>query len=222
MTSDIKLSEDSVIVEGALAIGTDTPKRPLHVETGEIHSGGAFGGFSFSNRDAGAASLFPQGLGERWVLYSQGATARLWTSGRGDAFSVSTGGDIQTSGSEAGYSFTDRDAAEVVASPQNGERWVWYASEGEARLWSGSDKLRVTAAGEIKVGGGLNTTTIEGGKITITESRLTKLPRGRGGPTIPKQLLITTSIDVGDAIGDLRATVKQLEEQIAELKAKLG
>jgi hypothetical protein len=83
-----------VTEDGKVAIGVATANRPLHVEPGEIHSGGAEGGFSFANR--------------------------------------STGG--------------------FVESPPAGERWVWYGSEGAAHLWSGTDKLVATAAGNVGIG----------------------------------------------------------------------
>jgi hypothetical protein len=45
----------------------------------------------------------------------------------------------------AGYSFGDRtSAANYVEAPGNGERWVWYAQDKAARLWSGADKISVT------------------------------------------------------------------------------
>jgi hypothetical protein len=85
MASDIKLTDNAVVVEGNLGIGTATPGRQVHVEGNEIHSGGPGAGFSFS----------------------------------------------------------DRTTPGLVNSPQNGERWVWYAHDGTARLWSGEDVLEI-------------------------------------------------------------------------------
>jgi hypothetical protein len=82
---------------GALGVGTTDPKRLLHVEGQEIHSGGSGGGFSFGNRnttgfvDAGNA-------GERWVLYSHDKVARLWSGN--DKLTVSADGTL-TAGSFA-------------------------------------------------------------------------------------------------------------------------
>jgi hypothetical protein len=84
---------------GAVGIGLQgqQPQRTLHVEGGEIHSGGPAGGFSFANRDT-------------------------------------------------------RTFVEV---PSHGERWVWYAAGGAARLWSGSDQLTITSqAGGLQVAAG--------------------------------------------------------------------
>lgn len=59
--------------------------------------------------------------------------------------------EIHSGGAGAGFSFGNREDAAVEA-PANGERWVWYASGRTARLWSGSDKLHVTAAGNLGLG----------------------------------------------------------------------
>ena len=53
------------------------------------------------------------------------------------------GSEIHSGGGGAGYSFGNRETATFVEGPSGGERWVWYASGGKARLWSGSDKLSV-------------------------------------------------------------------------------
>jgi hypothetical protein len=56
-----------------------TASRMLHVEGSEIHSGGAGGGFSFSDRSHGAFVEVPGTTGRRWVWYASGGTARLWS-----------------------------------------------------------------------------------------------------------------------------------------------
>ena len=83
-------SADLALMGGNVGVGTLQPFRRLHVEASEIHSGGAGAGFSFGNREDGA-----------------------------------------------------------VEAPANGERWVWYSTGRVARLWSGGDKLYVTAAGNL-------------------------------------------------------------------------
>jgi hypothetical protein len=53
------------------------------------------------------------------------------------------GSEIHSGGGGAGYSFSNRETATFVESPSGGERWVWYASGGRARLWSGVDRFSV-------------------------------------------------------------------------------
>jgi hypothetical protein len=65
--------------DGRLGMGTYTPQRIIHTEGGEIHSGGGGAGFSFSNRESGY--IDGGGNGERWVWYSSGTQARLWSGG---------------------------------------------------------------------------------------------------------------------------------------------
>jgi hypothetical protein len=47
-----------------------------------------------------------------------------------------------------------------VEGPSGGERWVWYASGGKARLWSGADKFSValdpTVQTAVTIGPGTN------------------------------------------------------------------
>jgi hypothetical protein len=62
------------------------------------------------------------------------------------------GHEIHSGGQGAGFSFSNRQSTNLVETPTAGERWVWYAHEGKARLWSGSDKLSVTAEGNIGIG----------------------------------------------------------------------
>jgi len=55
---------------------------------------------------------------------------------------------VHSGGSGGGLSFADRAVGGFVDAPTAGERWVWYASEGTARLWSGRDLLTVGTTGE--------------------------------------------------------------------------
>jgi hypothetical protein len=98
--TDVTAGTDRLVIDAAgnvgIGLGTRAPRRPLHVEGNEIHSGGPGGGFSFA----------------------------------------------------------DRNVSDVVNNPGNtGQRWIWYAQNGSARLWSGFDRLTITATGE---GGGLD------------------------------------------------------------------
>ena len=60
--------------------------------------------------------------------------------------------EIHSGGVGAGFSFADRGQTTLVNNPGNGERWIWYAQQGKARLWSGGDKLVVTPAGQVAIG----------------------------------------------------------------------
>lgn len=71
MTSDIRLNDESVIIEGRLGLGTDNPQSPLHVASGTIQTSGPSGGFSFASRDTASSG------GVRWLWYAEGGQARL-------------------------------------------------------------------------------------------------------------------------------------------------
>ncbi len=53
------------------------------------------------------------------------------------------GNEIHSGGSGAGFSFSDRSKPGLVDNPSKGERWVWYAQDEDAHLWSGEDVLTV-------------------------------------------------------------------------------
>jgi hypothetical protein len=62
------------------------------------------------------------------------------------------GSEIHSGGLIGGFSFASRNTGSFVEGPLNGERWVWYADGGVARLWSGSDKVAVTPQGKMGIG----------------------------------------------------------------------
>jgi hypothetical protein len=55
---------------------------------------------------------------------------------------------VHSGGTGGGFSFADRAVGTFVPQPTSGERYVWYASGGTARLWSGKDLLAVGTTGE--------------------------------------------------------------------------
>jgi hypothetical protein len=81
---------DLALMGGNVGVGTLQPFRRLHVEASEIHSGGAGAGFSFGNREDGAVDV--PANGERWVWYSTGRVARLWSGG--DKLFVTASGNL--------------------------------------------------------------------------------------------------------------------------------
>ena len=89
----------NVWITGAIGAGTTAPARRLHVHSdtwsagAEIHASGATAGFSFTDREANR-QWDNGGPGERWVLYSTGRNANLWTSGNGDLLTVTPDGDL--------------------------------------------------------------------------------------------------------------------------------
>ena len=91
----------SVNNAGSIGIGTSDPKRMLHVEGTEIHSGcangGANAGFSFANRDAPNKGAYVESGAEglRWVWYAAGQAARLWSAG--DKLVVDKSGNVMIS-----------------------------------------------------------------------------------------------------------------------------
>jgi hypothetical protein len=86
----------------------------------------------------GAAALLPGG--GRLVLGTAGPPQTvLHVEGNEGVHSGGTGG---------GFSFADRAVGGFVGDPTAGQRWVWYASGGTARLWSGRDLLTVGTTGE--------------------------------------------------------------------------
>ena len=67
------------------------------------------------------------------------------------------GSEIHSGGSSGGFSFADRSTASFVESPAVGERWVWYAKDGVARLRSGeNDLLQIGTAASQQQGIGLD------------------------------------------------------------------
>jgi hypothetical protein len=56
------------------------------------------------------------------------------------------GSEIHSGGADCGFSFADR-------TQGNGERWLWYAQDGKAHLWSqkqGKNIFSLTAGGEVR------------------------------------------------------------------------
>jgi hypothetical protein len=89
-------SRDRLLVDqaGNVAIGSTQPKRSLHVEGTEVHSGGPAGGFSFADRTASSGAFVENpGAGQRWLWYAQGGHARLWSGADQVIFGTGNEGD---------------------------------------------------------------------------------------------------------------------------------
>jgi hypothetical protein len=87
---------------GSVGIGLHgtPPRRILHVEGNEVHSGGNNGGFSFASRTTGTFVENPT-AGERWTWYAAGGAARLWSGSDQLVFGTNAGG-VRLSAGAAG------------------------------------------------------------------------------------------------------------------------
>jgi hypothetical protein len=92
--ADATAQADRLVIDPAGNVGVGVAagqaQRTLHVEGLEVHSGGGVGGFSFADRTVGRFVNVPT-VGERWVWYSSGGSARLWS--RTDRLTVSAKGE---------------------------------------------------------------------------------------------------------------------------------
>ena len=144
---------------GRVGIGTSTPAAGLEIDRGAsddlalrlASSGPGWGsGVQLANTAAGARTYgMYSGADGRWHFADHDAQADRLTIdqagnvGIGGGTAPRTlnvkGSEIHSSGPTAGYSFANRETDTWADSPPSGERWVWYASAGLARLWSGSN-----------------------------------------------------------------------------------
>jgi hypothetical protein len=95
------------------------------------------GSWVVSDATAGADRLVIDPTGNVGIGVTAGQAARILHV---------EGNEVHSGGPGAGFSFADRRVGSVVDNPANGERWIWYAFDGTARLWSGSDQLVVSSA----------------------------------------------------------------------------
>lgn len=84
MATDIKLTDNSIILEGS-----------------EVQNTGPTAGYAFRDR--------AKPNEQRWVLYANGGPAKLYADSRGgDIVTFDQGGDVRTTGPTAGFTFADR------------------------------------------------------------------------------------------------------------------
>lgn len=103
---------------------------------------GTDGAWRLTDRNAGRDRLIVDKAGNLGIGLASSSKRPLHVEGLG----------IHTGGEAGGYSFGDRTAATFVERPAAGERWLWYAAGGAARLWSGTDKLWVDKDGNVGIG----------------------------------------------------------------------
>jgi hypothetical protein len=137
MASDIVLNDNSVSISGKVGIGTDAPTNQLHV----IGSGPV----TIENPNGESDILFKSGNNPPWQVGTNSTGWYVWDnayrfvvkSGGNVGIGTTTpvrklhveGSEIHSGGADCGFSFDDRKKG-------NAERWVWYAEDGKAHLWS--------------------------------------------------------------------------------------
>ena len=88
-------------VRGRLYTGnlpTTVARNPTFT-TGEVHvTGAGGGGWSFGNRETAEDQVWANVAGNRWVLYSSGSIARLWTAQYGDRLTIDGLGNTVVAG----------------------------------------------------------------------------------------------------------------------------
>lgn len=90
MATDIKLTDNSIILEGS-----------------EVQNTGPTAGYAFRDR--------AKPNQQRWVLYANGGPAKLYADSRGgDIVTFDQGGDVRTTGPTAGFTFADRTKPEEI------------------------------------------------------------------------------------------------------------
>ena len=95
------------------------------------------------------------------------------------------GSEIHSGGDSGGFSFSDRANGAFVDDPRRtGRRWVWYALDGTARLWSGVDILTVGFAPPLLVFRPRQPLVTVNGSLQVTGS----ITKGGGGFTIDHPL----------------------------------
>jgi hypothetical protein len=179
MVSDLRLLDEAIVCDGNVGIGVNDPQLRLEVE-GQIrlkqlkfdvgtwlHQNGIERAFIGMNGDNQVGILGNKGAG--WGLVMDITTGYV-AIGNGQGYQGNGSGqptpmrplhvrgkEIHTEGNSAGFSFSDRNSKNFVETPSKGERWVWYASEGKARLWSGGDRLLIGSDGSLHITGSSDT-----------------------------------------------------------------
>jgi hypothetical protein len=146
--------------DASTSVGSLTLRRTA-VVSGQTPSVGARAGPSLHTRDDGGLDVVVPGSSAGAAVWVDGSTGDLLARGNlgigigSDplAARLHVSGSMHSAGTDAGLSFMDRQVTGYVDVPTAGERWVWYADSGYARLWSGTDQLSVGEPGD---GGGLD------------------------------------------------------------------
>ncbi|MEV6279195.1 hypothetical protein [Nocardia sp. NPDC051832] len=151
---------------GDLGLGTTAPAAGVHIDRGATDrlalklesSGPGWGsGLQLANTSAEAKTFGLQsgsdgklhvvdvGAGVDRVVVDKSGNVGIGTQRPGRILHVE-GTEIHSGGAGSGFSFADRNVTTLVNNPGAGQRWIWYAVGGSARLWSGSDRLTINVA----------------------------------------------------------------------------
>jgi hypothetical protein len=174
LTVHQKTPDSSVIITdaGDVGLGTATPESKLEIAVGgdltlrasqkEVNDPGSIRFKTFTG--AQKARIWSKGGLGKSLLLSSGDNSPDLTIDEAGNVGIGTetperqlevDGEVHSSGSKAGFSFSNRETDKFVSNPVNGERWVWYAKDNKARLWSGHDRLVVNDGGDLSVEGRL-------------------------------------------------------------------
>ncbi|MFJ3902879.1 hypothetical protein [Streptomyces sp. NPDC090025] len=156
----LKIAADS----GNAGLGTASPSAGLHVERGATNdlalrlssSGAGWGsGLQLENRGGlRTYGLYTGADGRLHLADVDAGTDRITVGQDGyvgigiaqvarRVLHVEGPNEVHSGGPGGGFSFADRNVRDVVDDPRAGERWVWYAHDGHAALWSGIDRVSV-------------------------------------------------------------------------------
>jgi hypothetical protein len=168
---DLSVTGDSTLssnlnVSGNVGIGTPVPAQALHVSAGrsvrfDLGSGqrlslGASGTFEIDASGVAGGRLTVTNSGNVGIgIASPGAPLHVANHLAVGPFSATSGqGKINVTGALAEFGFVRRTLSAWPATPQAGDRFVWYNPDGTARLWTHQlgDLLTVTNTGNLGVG----------------------------------------------------------------------
>jgi len=128
----IQLTRTDVVTSGSAAVAGEAPAAQLRA----LREGGLDLDLPAADGTARRVLSIDGASGNVGIGAVAGGQARR-------VLHVEGGTEVHSGGRGGGFSFADRTASAgaYVDAPGAGERWVWYAQGGQARLWSGEDQI---------------------------------------------------------------------------------